>query len=1086
MKRIFLLMSLFAFVCLANAQTQSTITGKVKDAATGEFLMGVNVRVDGTTTGTSTGLDGDYSIKVSDNATLIFSYMGYETQKIKLNGQKVLNVALGEKTELMDEVVVVGYTSMKRRDVLGAVSKIDSKSINALPVSSTAQALQGRIAGVQVSNATGAPGAGVSVRVRGVGSISSSNDPLYIVDGIPVEDALNSISPGDIENISVLKDASSAAIYGSRANNGVVLITTKTGKKGKAQITYHGQFGFQTHANLIEMANTAEYIDIYNQAVDADNAGSSIKRTRLAGDYLNGLADVDHVASIFQTAPIYSQELSVSGGNDKTNYMISGTYFNQEGIIRNSGYNRATLRANINSDVKNWLKVGFNMSGSLGNTRSVSSSGDGYGNSEGGSVVRYAMFRNPAIPIKDGAGQYIDKPSTYFGNSIYDTFFGDGYNPVALAENTDRKKTEEGLFSRIYATFKLPFNLSWTNNFGIDYKNYKYKVYNASWGDDNRINNPNSVTVDHSRNLGWTFNTLLNWNKTFNEVHNLSVMAGFEAIRSTGESMSNSDQDFPVWNKDVLYIGGGTGEKVSKESEYSSTLASFFGQASYDYRSRYYVSGTIRRDGSSKFVGDNRWGTFYSASAGWNIEQEAFMQDVTVINKLKLRAGYGSIGNQNIGNYAYSDIYSSNYNYPFGGTSVSGYAQTKLGNPNLKWETSNQFNVGLDLELLKGSFAFSVDFYNKITKDMLVQAPLPPSIGDAEPYWINNGKVLNRGVDLEFMYRKDYKECSYIGFEFDVTPYQYVSIAEIEAFEQTKEAIPVSGPIAIKSGFNADAIAEAKPSKDYSTMALDDQGWVLFSAAVQEEGSIPNDGVVISNSGMKYQFSDFTANNAAIMKTNGATATLEFVSPQLGVEKLYLLTISANGASKMEVKANYSDGTSSEAQTFTVDDWFNTSSGLGEAVYGLSRIIRESSGYEFNADDIDERLQFRLFEQVLPVDDTKSVVSVTVTSKKSGSYPTVFAVSKEGKYVDTGLKEPTTGNVELKVYPNPVNPNGTLTVETEPNATISLITLQGALIRQIKAEGNVSQLSVDNLSAGTYILLVKGENGVKATKVVVR
>ena len=359
------------------------------------------------------------------------------------------------------------------------------------------------------------------------------------------------------------------------------------------------------------------------------------------------------------------------------------------------------------------------------------------------------------------------------------------------------------------------------------------------------------------------------------------------------------------------------------------------------------------------------------------------------------------------------------------------------------------------------------------------------NVGTNGKNWTPVTTIENPGGEVEYIF-PDYKECSYIGFEFDVTPYQYVSIAEIEAFEQTKEAIPVSGPIAIKSGFNADAIAEAKPSKDYSTMPLDDQGWVLFSAAVQEEGSIPNDGVVISNSGMKYQFSDFTANNAAIMKTNGATATLEFVSPQLGVEKLYLLTISANGASKMEVKANYSDGTSSEAQIFTVDDWFNTSSGLGEAVYGLSRIIRESSGYEFQADDIDERLQFRLFEQVLPVDDTKSVVSVTVTSKKSGSYPTVFAVSKEGKYVDTGLKEQTTGNVELKVYPNPVNPNGTLTVETESNATISLITLQGALIRQIKAEGNVSQLSVDNLSAGTYILLVKGENGVKATKVVVR
>ena len=372
--------AIITFCLLATAffaQAQSIVTGTVKDAESGELLMGVSVRVDGTTVGTSTDLDGAYSIKASENATLSFSYMGYEAVSEKVNGRTQIDVTLHSKAELMDEVVVVGYTSMKRRDINGAVSKIDSKVISELPVASTAQAMQGRIAGVQVSNATGAPGAGISVRVRGVGSISSDNEPLYIVDGIPVEDALNTLSPNDIENISVLKDASSAAIYGSRANNGVVLITTKSGKKGKAQVTYHGQFGFQTHGNLIEMANTKEYIDIYNQATAVDNIGTAITRPLIEGDYLNGLADVDHVGSIFRTAPIFNQELSVSGGTDKVNYMISGSYFNQEGIIRNSGYERATLRASINSDVKKWLSVGFSMNGSIANTQTVAISGDG-------------------------------------------------------------------------------------------------------------------------------------------------------------------------------------------------------------------------------------------------------------------------------------------------------------------------------------------------------------------------------------------------------------------------------------------------------------------------------------------------------------------------------------------------------------------------------------------------------------------------------------------------------------------------------------------------------------------------------------
>lgn len=757
-KKIFLSLLCFMAIGVAAAQQKETVSGTVSDAQTGEPLLGVSIRVDGTTTGTSTDMDGKFTISTLPNATLIFSYMGYEPERVSVDGRSELDVKMTIQSAMMDEVVVVGYTSMKKRDVLGAVSKLDGSAITALPVSSPAQAMQGRIAGVSVSNATGAPGAGVSVRVRGVGSISSDNEPLYIVDGIPLEDAINLISPNDIENITVLKDASSAAIYGSRANNGVVLITTKQGVKGKAKVTYHGQFGFQTHGHLIPMANASEYIDIYNQSVVNDNMMGGIQRTAITENYMNGLADVDQVAAIFQTAPIFVQELTVSGGGEKVNYLISGSYYGQEGIILNNGYNRTSIRSNITSEVKDWLSVGLNLNAAMANTKYVSSSGDGYGNSEGGSVVRYAMFRNPNIPIRDTNGNFVDLPSVYFGNSIYDTFFGDGYNPVGLAEYTDRNRRDVMVFGKLNLTFKLPFGLKWTNNFGVDYKGSDYKVYNRSWGDGNRINNPNGVSLEQARYLNWTFNTVADYHHTFGEDHNLSAMIGFEAISNSVYTTNQSDQNFPVWDKNLLYVGNGLGEKTAHESEAASTLASFFAQVSYDFMQRYYVSGTLRYDGSSRFVGNNRWGLFYSASAGWNLDQEAFLRDVQWLSKLKLRVGYGAIGNQNIGNYAYSDYYGSNYNYPFSGTSSYGYAQIKLGNPDLKWETSRQFNAGVDFEVLRGELGMSLDYYHKVTDDMLVEASYPPSLGNAAPSWINSGSVLNEGVDVEIYYRKQWAD----------------------------------------------------------------------------------------------------------------------------------------------------------------------------------------------------------------------------------------------------------------------------------------------------------------------------------------
>lgn len=758
LKKMWTMLCVTLISSLSFAQTTKMVTGTITDAVSGESLIGVNIMIEGSATGTTTDLDGKYSLNVPENAVLVVSYIGYETIKESVKGRTVIDVKLGAKSEVMDEVVVVGYTTMKKADVLGAVSKVGTKELTAAPLASAEQALQGRIAGVQVSAATGAPGADISVRVRGVGSIYSDNAPLYIVDGIPSSEGLNNISPNDIENVTVLKDASSAAIYGSRATNGVILITTKQGKSGKARISYNGTVGVQNAVNLVKMANTKEYVELYNEATAADNIGTSIQRSFITDDMLGNLADVNHVDEIFRTAMMHSHELSVSGGNDNVSYLVSGSYFNQDGIIRNSGYERGTLRANLNAKAKEWLHIGMNMNGSIANTKSVSSSGDGYGNNQGGSVVRYAMFRNPAIPVKDANGNYIDKPSTYFGNAIYDTFFGDGYNPEALADYTDRNKNNKTLFAKVNAKILLPFNLNLNTNFGVDYRSFEEKVYNRSWGDNNRINNPNSLTIANEEDLNWTFNTTLNFNRKFNDAHTVSALVGFEAIRETAKTANNSDQDFSIWDKNLIYIGNGNGKRESDQSEWASTLASFFLQANYDYKSRYYINATLREDGTSRFIGDNRWGTFYSVSGGWNIRNEAFMADQEIFHQLKLRAGYGVIGNQNVGLYAYSDRYSPNYYYPFGGVAANGYAQTQLGNENLKWETSEQFNVGLDMEFLKGALGFSVDFYNKITDNMLMQAPYPPSIGNASSPWINSGKVLNRGVDFEAVYHHIFKD----------------------------------------------------------------------------------------------------------------------------------------------------------------------------------------------------------------------------------------------------------------------------------------------------------------------------------------
>ncbi|MBK6347606.1 MAG: TonB-dependent receptor [Bacteroidales bacterium] len=757
----------FAMMLLltGSAFAQQAVEGTVTDAKTGETLIGVTVQIKGTSSGTTTDIYGKYRLsaeQLTPASVIIYSYIGYTSVEQIRGSQPVIDVKLTPQQTMLDEVVVIGYGTAKKRNVLGAVTTVSSKDLKQLPLADVSQALQGRAAGVLVTQNTGAPGEGVSVRIRGTGSISSGNGPLFIVDGIATNDALKLLSPGDIESITVLKDASAAAIYGSRANNGIVLITTKKGKKGETQITYRGQTGFQKATGLTKMVNTRDYVTIYNEAATNDNAflPATLQRPLITDEDAARFADVNYVDELLQTAPINSHELSLSGGTESTNYILSTSFFDQKGIIKGSGYTRGTARLDVNTEASKWLTIGMSMLAGISSTDIIGSSGDGAGGN-GGSVIRYAFFRNPAIPVRFDDGHYVDRPAEYFGDQKFDSFLGDGYNPIGMSDYNDNNRKDDSYLGKAYFIAKLTKKLKFTTNLGMDYRNSNSRRFNPTWGTLNRINARNGLDISNERTFNWMLNNLLNYETSIGDSHNFSAMLGFEAIKNGGKAMYASDSDFPVEQEELIYIGNGLGNKMSSQTEWASSLASFFGRVNYDYKGKYYVSATLRRDGSSRFTGDNKWGMFYSFSGGWVIKQENFLKDVLWLENLRIRAGYGAIGNQEIGLYAYSDRISPYYNYPFGGISNSGYAQNALGNEKLKWETSYQYNGGVDVELWKGALAFSLDYFYKVTEDMLVKASNPPSVGYAEASWINSGSVLNTGLELEANYRVNKKGWGY-------------------------------------------------------------------------------------------------------------------------------------------------------------------------------------------------------------------------------------------------------------------------------------------------------------------------------------
>ena len=722
------------------------VRGRITDN-TGETLIGVTIVLKGTVNGTITDIDGFYELEVpSMNDTLVFSYIGYDNIIEPINGRTEINIVMRTASISLDEFVAIGYGTKKKSDVMGAVSIVNSEEISTLAVPDIAQTLQGRATGVSVTQNTGAPGAPAAIRIRGTGTFNS-NAPLYIIDGIPTQNS-DFLIPADVASVSILKDAAAASIYGSRASNGVILITTKKGEDGEMDINFNTYTGVQVASNLTEMSNKDQYIELFNEAATND------ERELISQEMADTTANTNWWNEIFNPAVITSTNLSVSGGSDKINYIVSGNFFLQDGIILNSGYNKFTLRTGLNSQLSKKVSIGTNINLSDATTDKVGSSGDGFGGN-GGSVVRYAFFRTPLYAIKDSHGEYID----YYPESAQ--FLGDGYNPVGFANKYDWKIKERRLFGSIFLDWEIIDNLVFKTDFGIDYFSLHDKRFNENWGFNGRINNPNTLDETSSTNSQFIWKNTLVYDKVFNGIHHLNVLGGSEIIKSKFVTQTGSAQNFPDQIPSLRYLSNGTTNQRVEGGQTGWSLASFFARVSYDFKGKYYAEVILRQDGSSRFGDNNPWAFFPAATFSWRVDRENFLSNSSTISFLKLRLSAGKLGNQDIGNYSFASFVTPGAFYPFGNSPLAGYYLSRYGNPNLRWESQTQYDIGFDFGLFNNKLFFVFDYYYKLTDDLLLRAPLPPSSGNATPPFINAGKVKNTGLELEVTFKSQAGKLDY-------------------------------------------------------------------------------------------------------------------------------------------------------------------------------------------------------------------------------------------------------------------------------------------------------------------------------------
>ena len=743
-----------------NAQN---VTGQVTSATDQEPLIGASVLVDGTSQGGVTDIDGNFSVAAKSGQTLVISYLGFITQKVAVpaNGAK-LNVVLQEDRQSLDEVVVVGYGVQKKKLVTGATLQVKGDDVARLNTSNPLQALQGQTPGMTIISQSGQPGEGLKVNIRGLGTTGSSG-PLYIIDGVRGDIA--TVNPADIESIDVLKDAASAAIYGSQSANGVVLVTTKNGKEGRSVVSFDAYYGWQSAPRKVDMLNAEQYMTIMDeQNVNSGNAAynwdgyKSIWNYDADGNKL-GVIDTDWVDAMFKdNAETYSANLSVSGGNQKGNYALSMGYMNQEGIVGGrdvSNYSRYNFRVNSEYQViDNFLKVGEQASFIYYKKNGISV-GNAYNN-----TLRAAFGTSPLSPIYSDNGKY-NLP--YNDTSDSDWANGDG-NPYGAMMTQNSNRTQNvTVTANAFAEMEFIKNLKFRSTIGVKYDSNNYRSYSPLYHFSIYSYNDTRTKASQSASDGFG----ITWTNTLNYVfdvkeHHFDAMLGYEVYRTEGQSIyaaNGSLRDgFDTWK--YAYLSNGTatnqeqGLSVSGAPWDEERMVSYFGRVGWNYKETYMATATVRRDGSSRFAKGHRFGTFPSISAGWVVTNEKFMEPVlNVMDYFKLRASWGQVGNQNIGNYMYlAPMTFSNHYYNFGTTlgsdaDVWGAVPTRLGNDEITWETSEQFDLGFDARLLNQRLNVNFDFYIKTTKDWLVQPPVLATVGTGAPY-INGGDVKNTGVEL--------------------------------------------------------------------------------------------------------------------------------------------------------------------------------------------------------------------------------------------------------------------------------------------------------------------------------------------------
>ena len=716
-------------------QQQQTVKGIIK-GPDGLPVIAANISQKGTNNATITDLNGNFTLNVTGRQpVLVISYIGYVTTEVNVSGRAFVEVVLQEDVAALDEVVVVGYGTMRKKDVTGAVSSVRSGEITKNATSNVMQAIAGKMSGVQVVQNSGTPGGDVSILIRGVGTINDAS-PLYVIDGVPVSGGMWYLNPNDVESIDVLKDASATAIYGSRGANGVVMVTTKQAQEGHTEINFDYSYGIQHSAKTYKMLDASQYAALHNEM--RTNAGPEYSLNPAFADPESLGAGTDWVDAIFRTAPMQKVNLSMLGGNQKISHATSLGYYTQDGIMKNSSYNRLSLQSNISSKLASNITVRANVNLSAENRRTQPVS----------TVIQNAMRILPSIPIYDDNGEYAGPT----GNAEWN---GNALNPVAIINEQNYRMKGFRMLSNISLEWEiikgLKFKTTGGAELGYDYNNSYIPKY--KWGMNESKNTMQTVTSAYEQLYLW--DNTLNYDKAFGK-HRINAMIGtsYQEYKKESVSAAGSGRASELTTE----LDNATKATDVGGNSYRWALMSYMARLHYSYDDRYLLTATFRADGSSKFGKDNRFGYFPSFAAAWNIGNEAFMQSVKPVSLLKLRAGYGQTGNQNIGAYAFADKLSVNGVYNFG--SQRGFESNLvnliypylLSNPSVKWESVEQYNVGLDIGFLQNRIVTNLDFYVKNTRDMLTKKPVPQTSGTSleQADWppVNIGKVLNRGFEF--------------------------------------------------------------------------------------------------------------------------------------------------------------------------------------------------------------------------------------------------------------------------------------------------------------------------------------------------